>query len=84
METTTKKLKSKYENLLNILKSYKSVLVAFSGGVDSTFLLDCALRAPGVSAAAAILVSDIFTPEEIQSAKDFCTKRSVPPARGRP
>jgi uncharacterized protein len=78
MKTSIKQLNSKYEDLLEILGKYESVLVAFSGGVDSTFLLDCALKVPGLRTAAAVLVSDAYTPEEIQSARDFCVRKSVP------
>ncbi|MBI4974991.1 MAG: ATP-dependent sacrificial sulfur transferase LarE [Candidatus Omnitrophica bacterium] len=41
------KINSKLVKLKNILKSLKSVVVAYSGGVDSTFLLKAALEALG-------------------------------------
>ena len=40
-------LKVKYQKLLDYLKGLESVAVAFSGGVDSTFLLASAKEALG-------------------------------------
>lgn len=39
------KLTEKYQKLQDILKSLKKVIVAYSGGVDSTFLLQASLEA---------------------------------------
>lgn len=42
------KLQEKYQKLLSYLKELDSVAIAFSGGVDSTFLLAAAKEALGV------------------------------------
>ena len=45
-------MNSKYEKMIENLKSLGSVAVAFSGGVDSTFLLKAAKEALGNNALA--------------------------------
>ncbi|MCS7250611.1 MAG: ATP-dependent sacrificial sulfur transferase LarE [candidate division WOR-3 bacterium] len=40
-------MKRKFEKLKNLLKSYKKVMIAFSGGVDSSLLLFLALKVLG-------------------------------------
>ena len=48
----TESLESKYKNLIDTLRSYGKVAVAFSSGVDSTFLLYAAKEALGSDAVA--------------------------------
>ena len=70
-------LRSKYERLLDILKGYGSVAVAFSSGVDSTFLLHAAKEALG-ERAVALTASSCFVPKrEVLEAREFCEKIGV-------
>lgn len=62
----------KYEQLKSILKQYKNVLVAFSGGVDSTFLLYTAHQVLGDQAVAVTAASPSFPQRELAEAQDFC------------
>lgn len=61
----------KYSNLINYLKGLGSVVVAFSGGVDSTFLLKAAKEALGDKAAALTINSPYIPKWEIEEAKEL-------------
>ncbi len=70
-------LRNKYDRLLEILKGYGSVAVAFSSGVDSTFLLHAAKEALG-DRAVALTASSCFVPErEVSEARQFCERIGV-------
>lgn len=59
----------KNAELVRLLKSYNKVLVAFSGGIDSTVVLDTALKTLGKKNVVAVVAnSDLFTDEEYAKA----------------
>lgn len=67
----------KYTKLLEYLKELGSVVIAFSGGVDSTFLLKAAKEALGDKAVAVTIVSPYIPNWEIEEAKDIVAELGI-------
>ena len=76
MATTVSK-EEKLENLKNYLKELGSVAIAFSSGVDSTFLMKVAHDVLGEKAVAVTAVSCSFPVRELNEAKAFCERENI-------
>ena len=70
-------LNVKLEKLKNYLASLGSVAVAFSSGVDSTFLLKVAHEVLGDQVIAVTAASCSFPKRELEEAKAFCKKEGI-------
>ena len=69
---TDESLRRKRDACIDVLRRLESVVVAFSGGVDSSLLLALAMEALGRDKVlAAMAVSTIFPQRERQAGRDF-------------
>jgi uncharacterized protein len=73
----TQSLNNRLEKLRKILRELESTLVAFSGGVDSSFLLHLAHEVLGDKAKAITFVSPFLSRQELDRATRFCEERSI-------
>jgi uncharacterized protein len=64
----------KLDSLKSLLEDMKSVIVAFSGGVDSSFLLKVAVDALGGNAVGVTATSSTYPHRELEDALDFGKK----------
>ena len=67
----------KKEDLIRLLRDAGSLLVAFSGGVDSSFLLAVAHETLGEDAVAATAVSEIYPVREKDAATRFAQEMGI-------
>lgn len=67
----------KYENLCSGLKRLGNVVIAFSGGVDSTFLLKTAHDVLGDNVLAVTARSRSFPERELNEAAAFCREHKI-------
>lgn len=64
-------LDTKFQRLQDQLRDLGSVLVAFSGGIDSTLLLKVAFDTLGAAAVAATADSETYPREELEAAREL-------------
>ena len=73
----TPNLADKYERLKNYLRGLGKVAVAFSGGVDSTFLLKVAQEVLGDNVLA-LTAASVFVPyRELDTSNKFCAENKI-------
>ena len=70
-------MSDKQEKLEKLLESYKRVAVAFSSGVDSTYLLKMAQKVLGENVIAVTASSCSFPKRELEEAKTFCRENGI-------
>ncbi len=68
----------KYQSLKKWLNDKGSLAVAFSGGVDSVFLMHAASESLGEKSAAFTARTTSFTSHELEECRSFCDRRKIP------
>ena len=70
-------VQEKLKHLKDLLAGYDGLAVAFSGGVDSTFLLMCAKEVLGPRVLALTINGPQIAPAEIAEARQFCESHDI-------
>ncbi len=74
----TPELKDKYNKLKELISSYPNLLVAYSGGVDSTLLLKIAFDVLGENTIGIIGISPSIPGREVKEAQEIARKFNLP------
>ena len=77
MNKPNEELLDKYRELKDYMASFGSVVIAFSGGVDSTFLLYAANEALGDKVMAVTASSASFPEREMSEAIEYCRQKGI-------
>ena len=70
-------LEKKYARLQEILREMDSVLIAFSGGVDSTFLAKVSRDTLGERAVVATALSETYPSAELKAAQELAQEIGI-------
>ncbi|MBU1871549.1 MAG: ATP-dependent sacrificial sulfur transferase LarE [Candidatus Omnitrophica bacterium] len=70
-------LKKKLARMVASLKEMQAVLISYSGGVDSSLLLEVARQALGNNVLAVTVDSPVYSKEELEFARRFTAKQNV-------
>ena len=70
-------LQKKYDNLISYLGKLDNIAVAFSGGVDSAFLLNAAKEAIGENVLAITINSPYIPDWEIAEAREITASKGI-------
>ncbi len=77
MQPSDDPLEEKYKNLLRLIRGHGRVAVAFSGGVDSSFLCKAARDAVGDEAIAITVVGPMMPGDDFESAKQVASLTGI-------